>query len=217
MRREHTRLRTTEAFIKTYGIVHPNEQYESDRDIRLAPDARVAEEARRGLLRDRRLGAAALVRVERRLLDEQYGDAVMPREHEWDSRWWSPIINAEHLRMREAAGVIDLSAFQILDIEGPGRSSTRCSGPAWRSATSRVGRVVYTPVLDAKGGFKSDLTVMRLGDNHFRVVTGGAHGRADSKWFSDHLADGRDAHRPDRRDRRRSGCGARGPATSWPA
>ena len=33
---------------------------------------------------------------------------VMPREHEWDSRWWSPIINAEHLRMREAAGVIDL-------------------------------------------------------------------------------------------------------------
>ena len=28
---------------------------------------------------------------------EEYGDAVMPREHEWDSRWWSPIINAEHL------------------------------------------------------------------------------------------------------------------------
>ena len=50
---------------------------------------------------------------------EQYGDAVMPREHEWDARWWSPIINAEHLRMREAAGVIDLSAFQILDITGP--------------------------------------------------------------------------------------------------
>ena len=53
-------------------------------------------------------------------LVEQYGDAVMPREHEWDSRWWSPIINAEHLRMREAAGVIDLTAFQIFDIEGAG-------------------------------------------------------------------------------------------------
>src|SRR4051794_19627139 len=37
MRREHTRLRTTESFIKTYGIVHPNEQYESDRNVRLAP------------------------------------------------------------------------------------------------------------------------------------------------------------------------------------
>ena len=37
MRREHTRPRTTEAFIKTYGIVHPGEQYESDRDQRLSP------------------------------------------------------------------------------------------------------------------------------------------------------------------------------------
>ena len=32
LRREHTRLRTTESFIKTYGIIHPAEQYESDRD-----------------------------------------------------------------------------------------------------------------------------------------------------------------------------------------
>src|SRR3954453_17665695 len=37
LRREHTRLRTTESFIKTYGIIHPAEQYESDREQRLAP------------------------------------------------------------------------------------------------------------------------------------------------------------------------------------
>jgi hypothetical protein len=30
-------LRTTESFIKTYGIIHPGEQYESDRDQRLSP------------------------------------------------------------------------------------------------------------------------------------------------------------------------------------
>ncbi len=51
-----------------------------------------------------------------------------------------------------------------------------------------VGKVVYTPVLDAKGGFISDLTVMRLGEDHFRVVTGGAHGMVDQKWFADLLA-----------------------------
>jgi glycine cleavage system aminomethyltransferase T len=46
-------------------------------------------------------------------------------------------------------------------------------------------------VLDAKGGFRSDLTVMRLAHNRYRVVTGGAHGMADLKWFADHLpADG---------------------------
>jgi glycine cleavage system aminomethyltransferase T len=46
-------------------------------------------------------------------------------------------------------------------------------------------------VLSPNGGFKSDLTIMRLGDEHFRVVTGGASGMSDRKWFRDHLpADG---------------------------
>ena len=42
-------------------------------------------------------------------------------------------------------------------------------------------------MLTPGGGFRSDLTVMRLADDHFRVVTGGAHGMADLKWYSDHL------------------------------
>ncbi len=119
---------------------------------------------------------------------EEYGDAVMPREHEWDARWWSPIINAEHLRMREAAGVIDLSAFCLFDIEGPGALEavqTTCVA----QCDVAVGKVIYTPVLDAKGGFRSDLTVMRLGEDHFRVVTGGAHGMADRAWFAAHVPD----------------------------
>jgi glycine cleavage system aminomethyltransferase T len=53
------------------------------------------------------------------------------------------------------------------------------------------GRVIYTPVLDARGGFRSDLTVMRLSHDRFRVVTGGAHGEVDRKWFADRMpADG---------------------------
>ncbi len=50
-----------------------------------------------------------------------------------------------------------------------------------------IGKVVYTPVLSPSGTFKSDLTVMRLGDERFRVVTGGAHGMADLKWYADHV------------------------------
>ena len=187
MRREHTRLRTSESFIKTYGIVHPAEQYESDRGQRLAP----MDESQK------KLGAVFFETVgwERPWwyesnagLLEKYGDAVMPREHEWDSRWWSPIINAEHLRMREAAGVIDLTAFQIFDITGPGALDT-VQRTCVAQCDVAVGKVIYTPVLDAKGGFVSDLTVMRLGDDHFRVVTGGAHGRADLQWFADQLPD----------------------------
>jgi glycine cleavage system aminomethyltransferase T len=53
-----------------------------------------------------------------------------------------------------------------------------------------AGRVIYTPVLAPSGGFKSDLTIMKMDDETFRVVTGGAHGMADKKWFADHLNDG---------------------------
>ena len=117
----------------------------------------------------------------------------MPREHEWDSRWWSPIINAEHLRMREAAGVDRPDGVPDLRHRGPAARSTSVQRTCVAQCDVAVGKVIYTPVLDANGGFRSDLTVMRLGDDHFRVVTGGAHGMADRKWFADHLAgDGHD-------------------------
>lgn len=50
------------------------------------------------------------------------------------------------------------------------------------------GKVIYTPVLDDRGGFKADLTVMRVAQDRYRVVTGGAHGAADLAWFRDRLA-----------------------------
>ena len=198
-RREHTRLRTTESFIKTYGIIHPAEQYESDRDQRLSPMH--DSQAKLGAVFFETAGWERPFWYESNAgLLEEYGDAVMPREHEWDSRWWSPIINAEHLRMREAAAVIDLSAFCIFDIEGP-EALDVVQGTCVAQCDVAVGKVIYTPVLDAKGGFRSDLTVMRLGEDHFRVVTGGAHGMADRAWFSGHLPDERlhDTDRPHRR------------------
>jgi glycine cleavage system aminomethyltransferase T/glycine/D-amino acid oxidase-like deaminating enzyme len=184
--REHVRARTSESFIKTYGIVHPSEQYESDRGIRWS--AMAESQKSLGAVFYETVGWERPWWYESNAgLVEKYGDAVMPREHEWDARWWSPIINAEHLAMRENAGVIDLTAFQVLDITGAGALASvqqavvaQCDVP--------VGKVVYTPVLDAKGGFLSDLTVIRLGEDHFRVVTGGAHGMADRKTFTDRLA-----------------------------
>jgi glycine/D-amino acid oxidase-like deaminating enzyme len=172
MRREHTRLRTTEAFIKTYGIIHPAEQYESDRNQRKSPMHESQQKLGAFFFETAGWERPHWYESNAELVDH-YGDAVMPREHEWDSRWWSPIINAEHLRMREAAGVIDLTAFQVVDIEGPGALES-VQQTCVAQCDVAVGKVIYTPVLDANGGFRSDLTVMRLGDDHFRVVTGGA-------------------------------------------
>ncbi len=183
--REHVKARTSEAFNKTYGIVHPGEQWESNRNVRLAPMH--ASEKELGAVFFEAVGWERPFWYEsNRGLLQEYGDAVMPREAEWDSRWWSPIINAEHLAMRERAGIVDLSAFSIFDVMGP-----RAMDSVQRIVVAQVnvepGRVVYTSVLDERGGIRADLTVMRLRDDHYRVVTGGTTGNIDRKWFSDRM------------------------------
>ncbi|TGD10435.1 FAD-dependent oxidoreductase [Brevibacterium sp. S111] len=183
--RAHVRARTSEAFNKTYGIVHPGEQWASDRNIRRSPMWQ----------REKDLGAVFFeaggwerpqwFESNAPLLDE-FGDAVMERTAEWDARWWSPIINAEHLAMRERAGLVDLSSFVIFDVFGPAALDA-VQHIALAQMDVSVGRVVYTPILDEGGGFRSDLTIMRLAHDRFRVVTGAAHGMVDVKWFSDRL------------------------------
>jgi glycine cleavage system aminomethyltransferase T/glycine/D-amino acid oxidase-like deaminating enzyme len=185
--RRHVRSRTSEAFNKTYGIVHPSEQWDGERGKRLAPMHTAEKDAGAVFFETAGWERPMWYAGNEGLLGE-YGDAVMPREHEWDARWWSPIINAEHLAMRERAGIVDLSAFAMFDVVGPGALDA-VQGTVVAQADVAEGRVIYTPVLDAKGGFRSDLTVMRLAHDRYRVVTGGAHGMADLKWFADRAGD----------------------------
>src|ERR1700761_6339322 len=95
----HVQARANEGFNKMYGIVHPAEQWESDRDVKLSPY----------YAREQALGAVfyEVAGWERPQwyasnvsLLEEFGDRVTRRESEWEARWWSPIINAEHLAMR---------------------------------------------------------------------------------------------------------------------
>ncbi len=185
----HVKARASEGFNKMYGIVHPSEQWASNRSVRLSPFYE----------RERALGAFFFETVgwerpqwyeSNAPLLEEYGDRVTRRESEWEARWWSPIINAEHLAMRDRAAMVDLTAFCVFDITGPGALDA-VQRIAMRQMDVAIGRVVYTPILTPSGGFVADLTIMRLDDQVFRVVTGGAYGMSDLKWFSDHLpADG---------------------------
>ncbi len=182
---KHVNDRSAEGFNKTYGIVHPREQWNSNRYVRLSPYFE----------REKALGAVFFEAMgwERpqwyesnaKLLDE-FGDRVMKRDAEWDARWWSPIINAEHIAMRERVGMVDLSAFTIYDIQGAG-ALAYMQKMAVQQMDVPVGRVTYTNFLNEHGGIKADLTIMRLGVNHFRVVTGVFDGARDKKWMTDHL------------------------------
>ena len=184
---QHIRQRCNEHFNKTYGIVHPREQWASARGMQRAPfhDRTAALGAEfhdaRGWERPQWYASNAD-------LVARYG--VADRPHEWDRRWWSPIINAEHLHLREKVGIVDLSAFQVFDVSGPGvvpylerLAVNRCDRP--------VGRSIYTPLLTPDGGIRADLTIQRLAADHFRIVTGAFDGARDEVWFRRHLpADG---------------------------
>ena len=184
---QHIRGRCDEHFNKTYGIVHPREQWASERGMNRAPfhDRTAALGAEyheaRGWERPQWYASNAD-------LVERYG--VPDRPHEWDRRWWSPISTAEHLNLREQVGIVDLSAFQIFDVFGPGvvpylerLTVNRCDRP--------VGSSIYTPLLTPDGGIRADLTIQRLAADRFRIVTGAFDGARDEVWFRRHLpADG---------------------------
>jgi len=86
--------------------------------------------------------------------------------------------------------MVDLSAFAVFEVMGPG-ACDYMQNMAVAQMDVPIGRVVYTSLLNAHGGIKADLTIMRLAPDHYRVVTGGFDGMRDKKWFVDHLpADG---------------------------
>jgi glycine cleavage system aminomethyltransferase T/glycine/D-amino acid oxidase-like deaminating enzyme len=187
--RTHVRARAAEGFPKIYGIAHPREQWSSNRPLRTSPfHPRQVE-----------LGAeffevggwerpqwyesnAGLV--------HEYAGRVADRPYEWDARWWSPISTAEHLALRDRVAMIDLTAFALFDVTGRGALDF-VQHVAMAQVDRPVGRVVYTPLLADNGCFRADLTIVRLRDQHFRIITGGADGSRDLAWLRAHLpADG---------------------------
>ena len=180
---EHIWARAEEHFNKTYGIVHPDEQWEGRRNLRVGPYFSRQEDLdamffqARTWERPQWFGANSDL-VERYNLSE--------RDVEWDNRWWSPITIGEHLNLRENCGVVDLSAFQIYELEGPG-AVEYADRLAVNKVDVPVGRSIYTPWLTPDGGFHSDLTMMRLSEDRVRIVTGVFDGGRDEFWTRRHM------------------------------
>ncbi len=176
---EHIWARCAEHFNKTYGIVHPAEQWESRRGLRKSP-CHSQTEALGAVFYDARGWERPQWYESNSDLVARY--ALAEREVEWDNRWWSPIIDGEHLNMRENAGIVDLSAFQIFELSGPGAVAF-AEYLAVNKVDKAVGSSVYTPWLTPDGGFHSDLTMIRTASDTVRVVTGAFDGGRDEFWL----------------------------------
>ncbi|GAA2996596.1 FAD-dependent oxidoreductase [Streptosporangium longisporum] len=119
------------------------------------------------------------------------GDGSEYRPEGWAGRVWSPAVRQECLATRDAAGLFDQSSFSKLEVAGPGALEglqRACAGRIDRP----VGSVVYTQLLNARGGIEADLTVTRLAEDRFRLVTGTAFGVHDAAWLRGQGLDVRD-------------------------
>jgi len=173
---EYILERDCQNFVEVYDILHPLQPMDSPRGVRTSPF----------YARQHELGAFFLPATgwER----PQWYDANqgllerydVPQPNEGVARYWSPIVGAEAKATREGVAMYDMTALKRLSVSGPGATDflqRLATGNVDRS----VGSVIYSLLLDIDGGIRSDVTIARLGKNHYQV---GANGALDTDWFN---------------------------------
>jgi len=161
--------------------VHPREPYISHRELYVSPFYEREKELG-GFFENEVAGwERALAYESNKQKLDQYLKEVPVRENEWDRRHVPyEIANAEHLAMSDLVGMINLSHFPVMDIEGPdAERMLEYLSLAKVGGNTPEGKMIYTNFLDEDGGVHADLTISRLGPDRYRVVTGGADGNRD--------------------------------------
>jgi len=88
----------------------------------------------------------------------------------------------EHRAFRERVGMIDMSSFGKVEIVGPDALAF-LEDVCGNLIDRPVGSVVYTQLLERGGGIAADVTITRLADQHFRLVTGAGYVNSDLGWL----------------------------------
>ena len=182
--RSYVRARAAQQYREVYDIIHPLQQMDSPRNLRLTPF----------YARQKELGAVFFENAgwERpQWYDSNAGlldslDVTGESRDGWEAREWSPTVAAEHVATRERVALFDLTPFAKFEVTGPG-SLAALQKLTTNQMNKPVGAITYTSLLTPSGGIKCDLTVTRLDEERFMVVTGGAMGLHDLEWIRAHL------------------------------
>ena len=94
-------------------------------------------------------------------------------------------VAAEHHAVREAVGVVDQSSFSKVRIRGSGALAL-LQKVAGANLDVAIGRIVYTQLLNSRGGIEADVTITRLAEDEFYFVTGSAFARHDITFLLQH-------------------------------
>ena len=182
--REYTLARTTEIYETYYDVKYPGHERAAGRPLRVS--------SAYGRLQE--LGAefgekSGWERANWFEPNVARGDESL-RPRGWAGKLWSPAVAAEHVACRETAAIFDESSFGKILVSGDGAAALLERLCANRVARE-VGHVIYTQMLNPRGGIECDFTVTRLAEDRFRIVTGTAFGQHDLAWIRQHVSDDR--------------------------
>jgi 4-methylaminobutanoate oxidase (formaldehyde-forming) len=108
------------------------------------------------------------------------------RDWGWKRPPYFERVGQEHQATRERVTLFDLTSFGKIEVSGPG-ALPLLQRVSDGQMDKPVGSATYTQFLNTRGGVEADLTVTRLGDQLFRVITGSAFIGNDLAWLRMHV------------------------------
>ncbi|MEQ8345657.1 MAG: FAD-dependent oxidoreductase [Sneathiellaceae bacterium] len=172
--------RAPESLGLLYAMHWPHLQPQTARDLRLSP------------LHMRMQAAGACFGEtagwERPLWYAPAGVAPVPA-YSYGRQNWFPHVAAECRAVRETVALFDQSPFAKFSLQGP-EALAVLQRICANDVAVPPGRIVYTQWLNPRGGIEADLTVARIAEDLFWVVTGAAVARRDWTWLARHLPEG---------------------------
>ncbi len=115
-------------------------------------------------------------------------DGVEPKyEHAFGRAPFMKYWRQEHLALRNDLGLIDLSSFAKFQIEGPDAVS-QLQYISANDIDCATGNVVYTQWLNENAGIEADLTIARLDENQFLIMTSAGTAQRDLQWLRRHIS-----------------------------
>ena len=178
--RWYLRDRTVEALGLMYAMHWPDRQPETARGARRLP------------YHDRLLEAGAVMGVasgwERPMFYAQ-GNEARAYDYSYGRACWHEAAEREAHATRNAVAIYDLTPFAKFEVQGAD-AEAELQRLCANDVAVEPGRAVYTQLLNSRGGIEADLTVTRLGDERFLVVTGSTTRLHDWDWMTRNLTPG---------------------------
>ena len=117
-------------------------------------------------------------------------DDMEPRyEYSYKRQNWFPRAAEEHRAVRESVGIFDQTSFAKFRVQGADTEQV-LQAISTNNVAVEDGKVVYTQWLNEAGGIEADLTITRIDQETFQVITSPATRRRDFLWLQNHIPTG---------------------------